>query len=1369
MATGVGDETDIGAFEIDNSQDDFGDAPASYGTSTAFHAAAGPTLGQLRDAEPAPQAPLDGSGDDTNGAAGDDEDGVSFTTQMVPGGIAAVDVTVAGGSGLLDAFIDFDGDGAFDSVTERITPVSGTLLLSSDTTTLPFLVPITTTVGSTFARFRLSPTGGLDATSFGGTGEVEDYAVTIDAPPAAVYVDDDFAGAVIGTDPDGAGPATAFGFDAFLTIQAGVGVVSDGGVVHVAPGTYVETVAIAKDVTLTGMSGDASDVTIDPVRGDGVAITAGNVTIRNLTVQDAFDGIHQVDAGNLSLDNVRLLNNIDDGVEIELDAGLIDFNRVTVTGNADDGVVFSPRLFAPTSEAASFVEGFSDTDGLYSANGGSAAVLQTTLGALTLTDTTLNVTGRHGLTTGFVSGETNISGVEITGSGIRGAFILFAGGPVLFEDTTVTGFSQDSATINSSLDDVSFAGGNYSNNGRGIRVNASGDVTISDVTVDDNVLTGLSVNALGATSISDSSFSNNGTANFSERDGIFASAASLTLDGVTASGNTGTGVRFRGQSFSDTDGNHSGNGDHGILLEDIAGDVTLIRSTLENNNADNDDVGSGLHAIDGDFDADFEAIGGNLSVLGATIRDTDGNPETGDVAHQDRGIYAENVGGNVTFGDSTGVERSVTISGNDRDGVAIGVDNAISHPFQNGFIGGSVEFSGGAYTDNATSTSIGGGFQFAGIVLAGVDGPASFRDIVVDENFRGLRLANTSSVTIDRSSFSHNLLLGVDVQSAEIVQLTNVTANHNFTDDPRVHLAPPTAGLWLSHVDSAIATGGSFSNNRMGIDVFATNMVHLTDLIVDANLAGLRLRTVEDANVSRSTISNSLDGSGIISFDTSLDVINSTISGNSSSTQSGGIHSTSGGSVTVSNSTITNNRSDSSSGGIYSGSGNVILNSTIVADNNADFISRTVDFAGMESIPKTFEIQQDGLTIRGGAGVFDSSQLALQVNQGTGLGVFGGANSALVDSSEHVDFTFAEPMINVSYSVRFISDFDGDGDRGESVIEAFDEQGNSLGTMTVTANNFSNNTLNVSALFGNQRISWFRVGTPTPDAISIGSVTFTPQLDSVDLSASSLTVHNSLIGVNLGTNLSESRIPSADGNLVGTIFNPLDPVLGPLQDNGGPARTHALLDGSSAIDAGSNPHNLPFDQRGPGFPRELGTAIDIGALESIPVQRPMVESVVVDDGTQQRSRVRSLTVTFDTTVAIDAGAFVVSDSQGNSAVLAVTSQELDSKTVATITFVDPSLIGGSLADGNYTLTIDKDRIRVGSTTLESDYIDDFYRFFGDVNGDRTVDNLDLFAFRRAYRRTDVDAAFNDAFDVNDDGVIDNIDLFAYRRNYRRTI
>jgi hypothetical protein len=69
-------------------------------------------------------------------------------------------------------------------------------------------------------------------------------------------------------------------------------------------------------------------------------------------------------------------------------------------------------------------------------------------------------------------------------------------------------------------------------------------------------------------------------------------------------------------------------------------------------------------------------------------------------------------------------------------------------------------------------------------------------------------------------------------------------------------------------------------------------------------------------------------------------------------------------------------------------------------------------------------------------------------------------------------------------------------------------------------------------------------------------------------------------------------------DLTGTKASPLIPLLGSLQNNGGPTLTMALLPGSPAIDAGDNNYAPgPNDQRGAGFPRIVNGTIDIGAFE----------------------------------------------------------------------------------------------------------------------------------------------------------------------------
>ncbi len=84
--------------------------------------------------------------------------------------------------------------------------------------------------------------------------------------------------------------------------------------------------------------------------------------------------------------------------------------------------------------------------------------------------------------------------------------------------------------------------------------------------------------------------------------------------------------------------------------------------------------------------------------------------------------------------------------------------------------------------------------------------------------------------------------------------------------------------------------------------------------------------------------------------------------------------------------------------------------------------------------------------------------------------------------------------------------------------------------------------------------------------------------------------------VSLGTNLIGDGTGGdgfAETDFVGTSESPFDPLLGPLQDNGGPTKTMALLAGSIAINAGDAEWAPTVDQR--GFARDR--SIDIGAFE----------------------------------------------------------------------------------------------------------------------------------------------------------------------------
>jgi hypothetical protein len=92
----------------------------------------------------------------------------------------------------------------------------------------------------------------------------------------------------------------------------------------------------------------------------------------------------------------------------------------------------------------------------------------------------------------------------------------------------------------------------------------------------------------------------------------------------------------------------------------------------------------------------------------------------------------------------------------------------------------------------------------------------------------------------------------------------------------------------------------------------------------------------------------------------------------------------------------------------------------------------------------------------------------------------------------------------------------------------------------------------------------------------------------------------------LGNNL------DSDGSCGFGLTDPA-PLLGPLQDNGGPTFTHELLVGSPAIDTGTNAGCPATDQR--GFPRPVGATCDIGAYEAGGGPLALAKTAFWTDGT----------------------------------------------------------------------------------------------------------------------------------------------------------
>ncbi|MBU6175158.1 MAG: hypothetical protein KGQ60_15215, partial [Planctomycetes bacterium] len=79
------------------------------------------------------------------------------------------------GGGVLDYFFDFDGNGVFGNQPNEIFSAT----LSGGTQQVNVTIPSNSVTTSTYARFRISQSGGLGPTGLATGGEVEDYAITI--------------------------------------------------------------------------------------------------------------------------------------------------------------------------------------------------------------------------------------------------------------------------------------------------------------------------------------------------------------------------------------------------------------------------------------------------------------------------------------------------------------------------------------------------------------------------------------------------------------------------------------------------------------------------------------------------------------------------------------------------------------------------------------------------------------------------------------------------------------------------------------------------------------------------------------------------------------------------------------------------------------------------------------------------------------------------------------------------------------------------------------------------------------------------------------------------------------------------------------
>jgi hypothetical protein len=171
------------AFRLESGEAvDFGDAPDTYGTTLAAngarHTIAGPWLGDTSDypdAEADGQPTANAQGDDNAGF--DDEDGVWIATgtELVRGVATNYNLTVNGGGGVFQLWIDYDRNGVFDPIGELVTSTS----LADGYHVLTITAPTNAVEGTSFYRSRISTLGGLLPTGSAADGEVEDHQINL--------------------------------------------------------------------------------------------------------------------------------------------------------------------------------------------------------------------------------------------------------------------------------------------------------------------------------------------------------------------------------------------------------------------------------------------------------------------------------------------------------------------------------------------------------------------------------------------------------------------------------------------------------------------------------------------------------------------------------------------------------------------------------------------------------------------------------------------------------------------------------------------------------------------------------------------------------------------------------------------------------------------------------------------------------------------------------------------------------------------------------------------------------------------------------------------------------------------------------------
>lgn len=346
---------------------DFGDAPEDmdperpdipfgYPTKAASDGARHVTtdvtdfrIGARIDGELEGQPTIEADGDDYDRLY--DEDGIRFSNGFVPfettfeprepdgvrvvygvpAGINATIVPLAVRDGVIDAWIDFNGDGDWSDEGEQIADaveVQGGPFF----TPITFSVPADAVPGWTFGRFRYSTEGDLEFSGIVEGGEVEDHLIRIMGDATRVTTLGDSGPGSLRQAIEDANSNTSPDL-VYIVYEPAEGVGKAASVIMLESALP----SITRPVVVSGGESLVLDGSQAGENASGLILVGGDSGVHGLTIQNFSRHGVNLASGNNTVENNVIVDNTADGVHI----GFFEGNRILsnrISNNGGPGI-----------------------------------------------------------------------------------------------------------------------------------------------------------------------------------------------------------------------------------------------------------------------------------------------------------------------------------------------------------------------------------------------------------------------------------------------------------------------------------------------------------------------------------------------------------------------------------------------------------------------------------------------------------------------------------------------------------------------------------------------------------------------------------------------------------------------------------------------------------------------------------------------------------------------------------------------------------------------------------------------------------------------------------------------------------------------